>query len=118
MQIIHATRINRREMKDIEEAVCYIDRHFHEKITPEDLSQRFLIPPKKLQAGFQRRTGYTVHNYLMNVRLLHSKLLLSGDEPIKIIAAKIGYSNQSHFGQFFKKLAGTTPAEYRLSLEQ
>jgi AraC-like DNA-binding protein len=114
MRVLPITRLTHGEMAVIKEAVEYINVHFSEKICAEDLCDRFSITARKLQAGFHKQTGYTVHNYLSNVRLLNAKLLLSGDEPIKIIAEKTGYSNQSHFGEFFKNHTGMTPAEYRL----
>ncbi len=35
------------------------------------------------------------------------------DEPITVIAGKVGYTNTSKFSEAFKKVKGKTPLEYR-----
>jgi len=113
MRVLPIVRLTHREMAAIKEAIEYIEKHPAEKISAEDLSEQFLVPVKKLQAGLRRQTGFTVHDYLSIIRLKHAKILLLGDDPIKCIAEKIGFKTHSHFGQFFRKYTGLTPAEYR-----
>ena len=40
-------------------------------------------------------------------------LLTQTDEPITVIAGKVGYTNTSKFSEAFKKVKGKTPLEYR-----
>jgi AraC-like DNA-binding protein len=113
MRILPVVRLTHRDMAAIKEAIDYVETHSNEKVSADDLSEQFLIPVKKLQAGFRRQTGYTVHDYLSTIRLKQAKVLLLGDDPIKNVAEKTGLKNQSYFGQFFKKFTGQTPAEFR-----
>lgn len=118
MHLLSDTRINRQEMTAIEQAISHLELHFSEKISAYDLSDLFHIPLKKLQAGFKRKVGFTIHDYLSSVRLSHAKTFLAGEDALKCIPYKVGYRSSSHFGQFFKKLVGITPAEYRFSQQQ
>ena len=42
-----------------------------------------------------------------------ASLLTQTDEPITVIAGKVGYTNTSKFSEAFKKVKGKTPLEYR-----
>jgi AraC-like DNA-binding protein len=115
MQAIKIVRFSRQEKAAIEEAIRYIHENFARRITTEDLTEVAGISAKKLQAGIRMKTGKTVHEYLLIVRLDKAKdLLTNTDEPIKNIPAKIGLANPSHFGQVFKKFTGQTPLAYRI----
>jgi len=118
MRVLPIVRFTQKDLAAIKDAVGFIESHSGEKVSAEDLSDRFLVPVKKLQAGFRRLTGFTIHDYLSIIRLKQAKMLLVGDEPIKNVADQAGFKNQSHFGQFFKRYTGLTPAEYRIKHQQ
>ncbi len=102
------------EIRAIQNAIAYIDSNPEKPITAEELASDYQIGIKKLQNGFIRITGLTVHYYLLQVRLEKAKELLADlDLPLKTIAYKVGFRTRSHFGQFFKKYTGQTPVQYR-----
>lgn len=107
-------RLTHQEIEVINRAIEYVNQNFYQSISADDLSVKFKIASKKLQFGFIKYTGKTLHPYILRVRLEHSKFLLSNpDKPIKAIHKQIGYKSRSHFGQFFKQQTGITPNEYR-----
>jgi AraC family transcriptional regulator len=56
------------------------------------------------------------HRYLLRERIHESqKLLLSGRLSICEVALKLGFSDQSHFTQVFRKVTGITPRRYQRS---
>jgi AraC family transcriptional regulator len=53
----------------------------------------------------------------MRRRIEHAKRQLARrDIPLKVVAADCGFSDQSHMTRLFRRLLGTTPAEYRNSV--
>ncbi|MNP71101.1 Bifunctional transcriptional activator/DNA repair enzyme AdaA [compost metagenome] len=62
---------------------------------------------------FTRQKGISPYRYLETIRINQAKRLLEqGLLPIEV-AAQTGFSDQSHFTNFFKKLIGLTPKQYR-----
>ena len=58
--------------------------------------------------------GYSVNDYINNVRLKTAKhLILKGDDPIAEIAFKVGYSSAAYFSTAFKSQFNVTPTEFK-----
>jgi len=66
---------------------------------------------------FRAATGYSPHNYLLNVRLERARELLKNPSLSLIdIALDCGFSSHSHMSRLFHKSVGVTPSTYRRSL--
>ncbi len=58
--------------------------------------------------------GYSVNDYINNVRLKKAKHLLSSSEhTISEVAHLVGYSSGSYFSTAFKNQFGMTPSEFK-----
>ena len=105
------------EIEKIDNAVSHIHQHYQKDLSIEQLASEIGIDTKNLQIGIQLRTGFTVHNYLLKVRIENAIPDLEDfGRSIKFIAHKHGFSSHSHFGSEFKKQLGMTPKEYRKKL--
>ena len=63
---------------------------------------------------FKAEMGFTIYEYLLNIRMRKAKLLLSTTSlRVQEIAAAVGYSNNTYFSTVFKSYAGMTPLQYR-----
>ena len=92
----------------------YIDSHFNQKITLEELSDKVYLHPCYLAALFKKETGDTFGNYLTNIRIKTSKALLTKtDYSYSQIAYSLGFCSQSHFTKVFHQHTGYTPKEFR-----
>ena len=92
----------------------YIDAHFSEPITLQDLADLTHVNKYYLAHIFTEDYGLSPINYLINRRIEESKTLLTNtNHSISQIAAFTGFSSQSYFSQSFKKLIGLPPNEYR-----
>lgn len=101
----------KRNLQDIKE---YMDIHFTEKITLAELTQKFFINKYYLTHTFKEQFGITINQYLLQLRITHSKHLLRfSDHPIEEIAILCGIADANYFARVFKKLEGITPGEYR-----
>ena len=86
------------------------ERHF----TMEELSEKFDISTSALKQCFKGVYGIAIYTYMRNYRMdLAASLLTQTNEPITVIAGKVGYTNTSKFSEAFKKVKGKTPLEYR-----
>ena len=70
------------------------------------------------RAAFARRftelTGQPPLTHLTWWRMtLAASLLQSGDHPLSMIAAQVGYSNEYAFSKAFRRELGTAPSRYR-----
>ncbi len=92
----------------------FVDDHFTEEISREQLSELFFFDPDYITKIFKRETGMSFKNYVIGKRLdLARKLLEETDSPVHDIALKVGYDNYSYFTRLFKKSYGITPIEFR-----
>ncbi|WP_408071974.1 response regulator [Butyrivibrio sp. JL13D10] len=92
----------------------YVDDHFREDISREQLSVMFFFDPDYITKIFRKETGMSYKNYVIEKRLsLAKKLLAESDYPIHDISQYVGYDNYSYFTRLFKKSFGVTPIEFR-----
>lgn len=63
---------------------------------------------------FKQATGYPVHQYVVEQRLLHAREMLeTTSQPISQIALESGFASQSHLNASFKRRFGVTPRVWR-----
>lgn len=92
----------------------YLEEHYAEKITLDELSERFFMSKYHLLREYQRLFGTTILNDLTIRRLSHAKSLLRfSSESVETIAAICGFQTSSYFIKVFKKYESLTPLEYR-----
>jgi AraC family transcriptional regulator len=66
---------------------------------------------------FRAATGYSPHNYLLNLKLERVRELLKTPAKSLIdIALDCGFSSHSHMTRLFRKMVGVTPSAYRRGL--
>ncbi|MDF2594926.1 MAG: AraC family transcriptional regulator, partial [Clostridia bacterium] len=54
----------------------------------------------------------TPYSYLQTIRISQAKKMLEQGISAVEVALRTGFSDQSHFSNFFKKLIGVTPRQY------
>jgi AraC-type DNA-binding domain-containing proteins len=92
----------------------YMLDNFTEQITLDDLSREFSISKFHLQRQVKKYLGQSPTDYLINVRLTHSKELLRTTElPISEVAFSSGFNNVSYFINLFRRMESVTPQQYR-----
>ena len=92
----------------------YIDNHFKENLTLEQLAEMAHINKYHLAHTFQREFRTSPISYLIARRIQESRFLLrETDHSISQIAQILGFSSLSYFSQSFRRLEGISPNEYR-----
>lgn len=102
------------ENEIIPDIISYIQDHYTEDLTLEQLMHRFGISRSSLCAGFKKYTGFTIKKYILTLRFHHAKRLLHNSIlSIEAVAEQSGFHDTAHFVQMFKKNVGMTPLQYR-----
>lgn len=98
------------------EACKYINGHFNQKITLEDVADHVGFSKYHFSRLFHEFTGQTYYNYLTHMRIsFATQMLAVQDMSISDIAYQAGFSSPTAFSRAFKKITGSTPSEYRES---
>ncbi len=100
--------------KQVDKALRHIEAHLKDELRLEDVADAANYSPWHFHRLFSACTGSTLGDYIRKRRLSEaSKELVSGDRPIKQIAADYRFESQSAFTRSFKQLLGCTPGKMR-----
>lgn len=91
----------------------YLDTHYEESISLDTLSKISKMSRYQLLRLFTREVGVSPYRYLQSIRIAKAKRLLEQGEAIGKLALDCGFSDQSHFTNYFKSFIGITPKQYQ-----
>ncbi len=98
---------------EIEKACCFMERHFAERICLDRICRYAGLSKSTLLRAFTRSKGVTPYSYLENIRIGEAKKLLEQGLPPIEAALRTGFSDQSHFTNYFSRFIGLSPGVYR-----
>ncbi len=100
-----------RRVREVEE---YIDKNYKEEIRLKTLSDIAGMTPAAFSRFFRMRTGKTVSDYMIDIRLGHAaRLLVDSSNSVADICYLCGFNNISNFNRIFKKKKGCSPTAFR-----
>ena len=100
--------------KEVLMALKYIHANIDTKISVSDILDCVPISRRLLENRFKKMTGMTIYNYISAKRIgRFAQLLLSSNDSISDIAAKLDECDTKSISRRFKELKGCTPSEYR-----
>jgi len=93
----------------------YIEQHYAEDITVEDLSRIFHFNGTYLTRVFKKHKGESPVKYIIGMRVNKAIELMKTQKEmdLKQIAELVGYVDSHYFSRIFKSRTGKTPSEYR-----
>ena len=101
----------------IKDAIIYIQQHFSESITLDDIAASIHVSKSECCRCFKRAVKITPFEYLMRYRILQAAdTILQNDREttsISQLANSVGFNNTSYFNKLFKKYFDCTPTEFR-----
>jgi two-component system response regulator YesN len=112
-------RLNRelmenRDRKPIREAMSFIENHYAEKITLEDVAKSLRLNSTYFSVLFKKETGRNFSACLTETRMEKAKEMLRATNfTMEYIAENTGYADTRHFSQIFTKIVGMKPSLYR-----
>jgi AraC family transcriptional activator of pobA len=91
----------------------YIQEHYRDKITKDDLAHAIRRSPNYAASLFSKVTGQTISEYVHALRIKTAIYMISeSDLTIGEIAEFLGYSDVSYFNKTFKRITGKPPSDY------
>ena len=96
---------NRRVLEIME----YLDGNLSEEIDMDALAERFFISKYHMMRLFRAHTGFTIHTYLLQRRLLAARQLIERGMRATEACYRCGFRSYSSFTRSYGKYFGTTP---------
>lgn len=110
--------VNKVTMERIRDVITYVDKHFREPISLQDVANCLGLGTEYFCRFFKKNMGMSFLNYLNEVRLSHVyRDLMYTDAPVAEIMEANGFTNQKLFNRSFKELYGQTPSSIRHTAE-
>ena len=101
-----------RDTERIRCIMAYIQEHYAEKITLEELAEQIHLCRSESCRLFKRYMNASIFDYLLDYRVERSLPLLRDDRlDVTQIAGMTGFSNPAYFAKIFRM--GCTPFQYR-----
>lgn len=97
----------------MEEILKYVAAHLEEELSVDALAKRFFLSRYYLMHRFKAVTGYTVHQYISQKRLLRAGELIRSGVPVMKAAEQAGFSEYSTFLRAFQNTFHMSPREFR-----
>ena len=116
LQVLYEPYCYSREKESIARTLRdYLDAHYTEEISLNDLARQYSYSPSHLIRSFHQAYGASPMQYLKKLRIEHaSQLLLHSDATIQSVGEMVGLRIPSYFIRVFKQEIGITPAQYRM----
>ena len=110
------------EESRVKEAILYIESHYAEHITLDELASSIHISKSECCRCFKRTLELTPIEYLMKYRIFRAASMIQSDDPISHsiseLAFSVGFNNASYFNKVFKQYLKCTPSEFKKNLKQ
>ncbi len=98
-------------------AVEYIEQNYAQHLSLNQIADHVYLHPTYLSNVFKRQTGFSVVDYISEVRIRKAmELLRDPRNKIYWIVEQVGFSNQRYFSSVFRKVTGMSPMQYRQSI--
>jgi transcriptional regulator GlxA family with amidase domain len=105
---------HQHEDKEILRAQQYIEQHYQDPISMDNLSKQVNMGQRNFIRRFKAATNNTPFEYLQRVRIESAKRALeNNDKDVGSIMDDAGYRDQKAFRSIFRRLTGLSLQEYK-----
>ncbi len=103
----------KRSMKRLEQAIYYINSHYMDAVSLEEVASLAYMSPNYFSSYFKNVTNRGFSEYLTMLRLNRvQELFLTTDRSVSSIAMECGFRNMSNFYRLYKKHIGPLPLRH------
>jgi AraC-like DNA-binding protein len=108
--------LKKNHLITIEKAKEYITKNYTNDVSLAEIASYCCASPFHFSRIFKAFTSYTPHQFLLQIRLKNSELLLRNTGlPVADIAFSSGFNSIEHFTSVFRNKYGVPPARFRTS---
>lgn len=104
-----------REPRAVQDVREYLDAHYSENVTLDELALLAGLSRSYLIRVFKRSVGLPPHRYLLARRIEEAQRLLRRGETVAQTALAVGFGDQSHLHRHFTRLVAVPPGRYAMS---
>lgn len=104
--------------ESIGEVIKYINENLSEEMPIESLASRFYMSRYHLMHKFKSQTGYTIHSYILQKRLIMANILIKSGKSMTEACTECGFGDYSSFVRAFKKMYGQSPKRHHKLMEE
>jgi len=98
----------------VRNAQDYIEQNFQNKISVDELSDKFNVVRRTFERRFKKSTHNTIVEYIQRVKIEAAKKSFeSSRKTIYEVMYDVGYTDIKAFRDVFKKVTGMPPVDYR-----
>ncbi|QBD82485.1 AraC family transcriptional regulator [Ktedonosporobacter rubrisoli] len=101
-----------KEHQGLKRARAFLDEHYTENISLEQLAMVAQLSPFHLLRLFREQVHLPPHAYQLQLRIQRAKELLRSGMSGVDTALAVGFADQSHLTKHFKRIVGVPPGQY------
>lgn len=98
--------------KLVADVIHYIEKHLSDELSIETLARHFFVSSSYLMAEFKSDIGVSLHQYIIQKRLISARQLIQNGVSISDAALSAGFCDYSSFYRAFLKNYGLSPSDY------
>ncbi len=118
-QLVLRIRDDQNSKYIINKVVEYIEKNYSSKVTLEDIATHINLSKQYLSFLFKKETGINISSYIINLRIDKAKeMIIKGEDSMKIIYQRVGFTDQQYFYKTFKKVTGLTVGQYKDTIQK
>ena len=97
------------------QCVAYIDENFRKPLSLTTLSRKFGLSRSSFCSVFPKFTGMPLRKYIAHKRIKEAQALIRSnpEKSLSLIAAEVGYRDNSTFYRNFAQITGLAPSKYK-----
>ncbi len=98
----------------VSEMISLLEENLCEDIKVEQICRRLHYGKTYLSQIFKKKTGYTIRQYYIRLKIEEAKKLMRETEcSVTEMAMRLGFESSQYFSRVFQKTTGMTPSEYK-----
>ena len=98
--------------KTIDGVLNYINSNLENDLSIDTIASEFFISKYYLMRKFKNQIGSSIHNYVVQKRLILARSLISDGLSMSSVCSRCGFNDYSSFVRAFKKVYGVSPSNY------
>lgn len=104
----------KHEDEPVKRAQEFIEQNYKEKLSVEELADRFAIGRRHFERRFKKATNNTPSEYIQRVKVEAAKKQLeNSSKNVNEVMYDVGYLDGKSFRAVFRKFTGLSPADYK-----
>jgi AraC-like DNA-binding protein len=110
--VLQNDEIRENQNEAVHRAINFITKNYKSSFSLDELAEQSFLSKFHLLRIFKTKTGLTPYTYQIQLRLNEARRLIFQDKSLTEVAYELGFADQSHFTNTFKKYAnGANPSD-------